>query len=132
MGKLDNLRRGAGSNAAESMGAGVALGLPVPETAGKPAHLEGVTRSKNLVEIAVGQIVRDDKQPRETFTDEEMDALVESVTTRGVLQPIRVRWDGAISRYKEFINRTELQFTSVSNVLKTKHDTVKNSIGNIR
>lgn len=94
MGKLDRLKSGAGGHAAESMGSGVTLGLIVPETSGKPAHLEGITRSKNLVEIAVGQIVRDETQPREHFDETEMDALVESITARGILQPIRVRWDG--------------------------------------
>ena len=103
MSKQDLLKKNAGGNMAESVGVGLELGLPPgmsPAAApGKPAHLEGITRAKNLVEIAVTQIVRDEKQPREIFPEEEMDALVESVTARGVLQPIRVRWEGGLGKY---------------------------------
>lgn len=103
MSKDEKLRKNAGNNMAESVGVGVALGLPpgmAPEVAlGRPAHLEGLTRAKNLVEIAVTQIVRDDKQPRVVFSEAEMDDLVQSITARGVLQPIRVRWDTDLGKY---------------------------------
>ena len=103
MSKDEKLRKNAGNNMAESVGVGVALGLPpgmAPEAAlGRPAHLEGLTRAKNLVEIAVTQIVRDDKQPRVVFSEAEMDDLVQSVTARGVLQPIRVRWNTDLGKY---------------------------------
>ena len=82
---------------------GCRIGPPAgmaPEAAlGRPAHLEGLTRAKNLVEIAVTQIVRDDKQPRVVFSEAEMDDLVQSVTARGVLQPIRVRWNTDLGKY---------------------------------
>lgn len=103
MSKGEKLRKFAGDNMAESVGVGVALGLPpgmAPEAAtGRPAHLEGLTRVKNLVEITVTQIVRDDKQPREVFSEAEMDDLVQSITARGILQPIRVRWDADSGKY---------------------------------
>ena len=103
MSKDEKLRKNAGNNMAESVGVGVALGLPpgmAPEAAlGRPAHLEGLTRAKNLVEIAVTQIVRDDKQPRVVFSEAEMDDLVQSVTARGILQPIRVRWNTDLGKY---------------------------------
>lgn len=103
MTKGNTLRKNAGGNMAESVGVGMELGLPpgmVPEAApGKPAHLEGVSRVKNLVEIAVSQIVRDGSQPREYFSEAEMDDLVESITARGVLQPIRVRWNPIDGKY---------------------------------
>lgn len=103
MSKGNMLRKNAGGNMAESVGVGLQLGMPpgmAPEAApGKPAHLEGLTRVKNLVEIAVSQIVRDTSQPREHFSESEMDDLIESITARGVLQPIRVRWDDSLAKY---------------------------------
>ena len=49
MSKDEKLRKNAGNNMAESVGVGVALGLPpgmAPEAAlGRPAHLEGLTRA---------------------------------------------------------------------------------------
>src|SRR5262249_56441519 len=99
----ETLRKNAGNNMAESVGVGLSLGLPPgmsPDAApGRPAHLEGITRAKNLVEIAVTQIVRDDNQPREVFSEAEMEDLVESITARGVLQPIRVRWSAELGKY---------------------------------
>src|SRR3954454_10208386 len=103
MSKRDELRKNAGAHMAESVGVGVSLGVPAgmaPEaTQGRPAHLEGVARAKNLVEISITQIVRDDRQPREVFSEAEMDELTASITARGLLQPIRVRWDAGLGKY---------------------------------
>jgi ParB family chromosome partitioning protein len=65
----------------------------------RPSHLEGVSRAKNLVEIAVSQIIRDECQPREVFSEAELDELTASITARGLLQPIRVRWDVELGKY---------------------------------
>ena len=96
MSKLENLRRMAGSNAAESMGT-----VPAPPMPGEsalaapsvPPRLQGVIRSKNVADIPVAKIIPDRDQPRESFDEESLGRLAESMRTRGQLQPIRVRWD---------------------------------------
>jgi ParB family chromosome partitioning protein len=100
MGKLDELRRGAGANVAESMGKGVLLGdvthgAAVPRSA--PAdRWAGVERLAGAQRIAIDRVERDPTQPREDFDGEEAKAalaeLAESIRARGILQPIRVRW----------------------------------------
>jgi ParB family chromosome partitioning protein len=99
MGKMDELRRRAAGNVAESMGAGLdapnasaatATGFGPKPT---PAHLQGVVRSKDVAQIALDRIDRDPDQPREDFEEESLNRLAESLKTRGQLQPIRVRWD---------------------------------------
>jgi ParB family chromosome partitioning protein len=95
MGKLDELLKSGASNIAESMGVGVTRGpgtLP-SSTSTAPARWQGVTKSKNAVEIPVDKIDRDPGQPREDFDADSLDRLAESLRTRGQLQPIRVRWD---------------------------------------
>jgi ParB family chromosome partitioning protein len=103
MSKRDELRKNVGGNMAESVGVGVTLGVPAgmtPEAApGRPGHLEGVSRVKHLVEIAITQIIRDECQPREHFSETELDELTASITARGLLQPIRVRWHMELNKY---------------------------------
>src|SRR5438067_1532706 len=93
MGKLDELRRDAGANVAESMGKGVAR-AGATHDASPPAadRWAGVERLTGAQRIEVGRIVRDPSQPRESFDDAELAELTESIRARGVLQPIRVRW----------------------------------------
>jgi ParB family chromosome partitioning protein len=99
MGKMDQLRRSAGGNVAESMGAGLEAGAPmlVPGSGAgprpAPAHLIGVVRSKDVAQIQLDRIAADPDQPREDFDAESMNRLAESMKARGQLQPIRVRWD---------------------------------------
>ncbi len=96
MGKLDELRRLAGGNADESMGAGraaVVHGAPGPGPRPVAARLQGITRSQNVAEIPVERIGPDPDQPREDFDEEALLRLAESLKARGQLQPIRVRWD---------------------------------------
>ncbi|MCA1685648.1 MAG: ParB/RepB/Spo0J family partition protein [Planctomycetia bacterium] len=97
MAKLDDLMRSRGGNAAESLGVGVARNpAPAPgDGAGLavPARLQGVTRARNVAEIALDKVERDPGQPREEFDPEALARLAESIRTRGQLQPIRVRWD---------------------------------------
>lgn len=94
MSKLDELRRTAGANVDDSMGVNRAprpAGAPVTPAA--PARWQGVAKSKNAAEIPLEKIDRDPDQPREDFDEEALDRLAESLRTRGLLQPIRVRWD---------------------------------------
>ena len=96
MGKMDELRRRAAGNVAESMGAGQeAAATPAAPGFGTrpaPAHLQGVVRSKDVAQIQLDRIVRDPDQPREDFDEESLERLAASMAARGQLQPIRVRW----------------------------------------
>lgn len=98
MGKLDNLLKNGGANIAESMGAGVEKG-GAAQTSMMPARWQGVSKSKNAVEVPLDRIVPDPDQPREEFEPESLERLAESLKTRGQLQPIRVRWDETQGRY---------------------------------
>ena len=42
------------------------------------------------------------------------------------------QWSQQAAAFQTQMNSENRQFTSISNVLKTKHDTVKNSISNVR
>ena len=53
----------------------------------------GVERLAGAQRIPVDRIERDPDQPRETFDAAELAELTASIRARGVLQPIRVRWD---------------------------------------
>jgi ParB family transcriptional regulator, chromosome partitioning protein len=104
MGKLDELRRGAGSNAAESMGgrdrreAATAPDLAGRSTVERPRY-QGLERLKGANEVPVDRLTRDPSQPRETFDEAALQELVESIESLGVLQPIRVRWDEELGMY---------------------------------
>jgi ParB family transcriptional regulator, chromosome partitioning protein len=60
---------------------------------------EGRKRLDNAAVIRVDRIIRDLNQPRTEFDPDALDRLAQSLRERGQLQPIRVRWDDAASRY---------------------------------
>ena len=81
MSKLDELRRGAGGNAAESVGAGVALrslaeGVSVPIGG---TRYKDLTKTKNAFEVPVDKIMPDPSQPRKVFTPEDLQDLSDSI-----------------------------------------------------
>jgi ParB family chromosome partitioning protein len=103
MGKLDELRRGAGANVAESMSKGLVRpgathGASAPGPAG-PDRWAGLERLAGAQKIPIDRIVRDEAQPREVFDEVELAELSASIGARGVLQPIRVRWDEGQGMY---------------------------------
>jgi ParB family chromosome partitioning protein len=102
MGKLDDLRRGAGGNAAESMGGRDRREAP-PSGAGRSTverpRYQGLERLKGANEVPVDRLTRDPSQPREIFDEAALQELVESIESLGVLQPIRVRWDEELGMY---------------------------------
>jgi ParB family chromosome partitioning protein len=101
MGKLDELRRGAGGNAAESMGSRERRDQPAATPAGRAEknRYQGLERLKGASEIPVGRLTRDPSQPREVFDEASLQELVESIENLGVLQPVRVRWDEELGMY---------------------------------
>jgi ParB family chromosome partitioning protein len=100
MNKRDELMKGLG-NMRESMGdfEGVVRGAPAVGPRLMPAHLVGVVRSKDVSQIAIDRIDRDPGQPREDFEQEGLERLAQSLRQRGLLQPLRVRWDVTQERY---------------------------------
>jgi ParB family chromosome partitioning protein len=96
MSKRDELMRAGGANVLASMGAGrgpeLPAGLDPMAAARRPAHLEGLTRDKAAARISIDRIVADPDQPRREFDATDLEALAESLRTRGQLQPVRVRW----------------------------------------
>lgn len=102
MAKMDELRRRASGNVAESMGAGhdpSAASAPGFGVRPDPPRLQGVVRSKDVAQIRVERIAADPGQPREDFDPDGLERLAESLKARGQLQPIRVRWDEPAGRY---------------------------------
>src|SRR4051812_25606447 len=100
MSKRDELMKGL-PNVRESMGDfnGAVRGTTDMGPRTLPTHLIGVVRSKNVSHISVDRIDRDPAQPREDFDPEGLERLARSLQQRGLLQPIRVRWDAAQERY---------------------------------
>lgn len=92
------------SQVADSMQdrAGVGVGPSASGAAGRPAlerQGEGRRRLDAACTIRLDRIAPDPDQPRKDFEEESINRLAESLKTRGQLQPIRVRWDGAADRY---------------------------------
>jgi ParB family transcriptional regulator, chromosome partitioning protein len=48
---------------------------------------------QEIQHLSVDALMPDPTQPRKTFPDDEIASLAASVIARGVLQPLRVRWD---------------------------------------
>jgi ParB family chromosome partitioning protein len=60
---------------------------------------EGRRQLASAAVIEVDRIVADPNQPRVEFDEESLERLARSLKERGQLQPVRVRWDDAASRY---------------------------------
>ena len=87
MSKLDELRRGAGGNVAESMGAGVARrspadGMSVPIGG---ARYQDLVKAKNTFEVPNDKIVPDPNQPRKVFTPEDLQPIEQAEAFRGLI-----------------------------------------------
>lgn len=93
MGKLDDLAQQTAGNIDDSIGVGRAVRPADSSAVAAPARWQGVTKSKNAAEIPADRIDRDPNQPREEFDEDALARLASSLKTRGLLQPIRVRWD---------------------------------------
>jgi ParB family chromosome partitioning protein len=96
MGKADQLLRSMGGIITESAshrGAPAAMPTAPASSVLSTDRLAGVSRSKSALDIPLGKIEADPDQPREDFDEEALVRLAGSLETRGILQPIRVRWD---------------------------------------
>ena len=109
MGLKDELTARLGGRMRASLGAG---GVPEPDaappappgttaagTGPAPAKHEGLKAYRAAAMIPIDRITADSDQPRKTFPDEEIDRMADSLRARGMLQPIRARWDADLARW---------------------------------
>lgn len=103
MGKTDTILREVGGNLAESIGVRSGTGptftvapkLPI----GKASPKDGYTRDRSAGEMLLANIVPDPTQPRKEFDQGAIERLSESIRARGLLQPLRVRWDPDLGKH---------------------------------
>jgi ParB family chromosome partitioning protein len=106
----DKLVKMAGGNMAESMGARSGAGSDMaqaPDPGAVPpgsarvasGRYDGVKAFREARLIPIDKLVPDPDQPRKTFTDESIDRLADSLRARGMLQPVRARWDTDLGRW---------------------------------
>jgi ParB family transcriptional regulator, chromosome partitioning protein len=102
MAKLDQLSAMYGANVAESNGVAPSPGVPrtAAGPAPRPARMIGVERPRDAALIELDRIVPDPDQPRKEFTEGQMAEMTESLRERGQLQPVRVRWDEGLGKYR--------------------------------
>lgn len=60
---------------------------------------KGVNALKAAKSIELDRIIPDPDQPRKSFDKEELQNLSDSLRGRGLLQPIRVRWDSELKKW---------------------------------
>jgi ParB family chromosome partitioning protein len=101
----DKLTERLGDRMRASMGAGENAGSAAPPPGppgtvrGTPGKYDGVKAFRNARLIAIDKLALDPDQPRKAFSDEAIDRLADSLRTRGMLQPIRARWDADLGRW---------------------------------
>jgi ParB family chromosome partitioning protein len=101
----DTLTSRLGDRMRASMGAGEAPSAD-PAPAGPPGTMraaagktDGLKALRSAALIPIDRLTPDPDQPRKTFSDEEIDRLADSLRSRGMLQPIRARWDADLARW---------------------------------
>lgn len=105
MGLKETLTSQLGDRMRASMGAGEGPSAD-PMPAGPPGtaraaagKTDGLKALRSAALIPIDRLTADPDQPRKTFTDEELDRLADSLRSRGMLQPIRARWDQDLARW---------------------------------
>ena len=98
--KTDKILQDLGGSLAEAVGArdNGAAPAPSPDHAGAGPY-DGQTRLDGAVTMPISSLVPDPSQPRKTFSDESLDELAESIRRRGMLSPLRARWDSAVGKW---------------------------------
>jgi len=103
MGKTDSLLKEMGGNLAESIGVrtGPVRAFPVPPRPGIPtaSPKDGFSRDRSAGEMLLTNIVPDPDQPRKDFDQGAIERLSESIKARGLLQPLRVRWNPELAKH---------------------------------
>jgi ParB family chromosome partitioning protein len=102
MGLKDTLTSRLGDRMRASMGVGEtpsADPAPTGPRGTTPAKTDGLKALRSAALIPIDRLAPDPDQPRKAFTDEEIDRLADSLRSRGMLQPIRARWDADLARW---------------------------------
>lgn len=105
MGLKETLTSQLGDRMRASMGAGEGQSAdPMPSgppgtTRAAAGKTDGLKALRSAALIPIDRLTADPDQPRKTFTDEELDRLADSLRSRGMLQPIRARWDQDLARW---------------------------------
>jgi ParB family chromosome partitioning protein len=101
----DTLTARLGDRMRASMGAGdapepnAATVVPPGTTGQVPTKHDGLKAYRAAALIPIDRITAAPAQPRKTFSDEEIDRMADSLRSRGMLQPIRTRWDADLARW---------------------------------
>jgi ParB family chromosome partitioning protein len=99
MSRADKLLNDLGNNMAESVGARAPVD-PVhqdPESHGGP--YDGFRRLEGAGLVPLDNVIPDPNNPRTEWDEEDLARLAESIRRRGVLQPIRTRWDAELGKH---------------------------------
>jgi ParB family transcriptional regulator, chromosome partitioning protein len=103
MGKTDALLKEMGGNLAESIGVRTGTFRAVQDEA-KPgiptvSPKDGFTRDRSAGEMLLANIIPDPDQPRKEFEPGAVERLAESIKAKGLLQPLRVRWNPDLGKH---------------------------------
>src|SRR3954453_5074578 len=103
MGKSEALLNKLGGNLAESIGVRITPAIePVPnprQALPTASSKDGFTRLRSAGEMLLANIIPDPTQPRKEFEKDAIDRLAESIKSKGLLQPLRVRWDASLGKH---------------------------------
>lgn len=100
MKKVDDLRAKLGGNMMESIDSGAAdLAQAPPQSYGETRYAN-TQRLKEALRIPIDRIAPDPDQPRKEFDPVELGYLAKSLREEGQIQPIRVRWDDSLGKWK--------------------------------
>jgi ParB family chromosome partitioning protein len=103
MARSDDLLRRSGETlmASASVRPGpVGMASVASAVGGRDARKDGLDRSKASWKVPLEKIERDPGQPREEFSEGEIERLAESLKIHGLIQPITVIWNEESSMYR--------------------------------
>src|SRR3954452_3170811 len=98
----DKLTAQLGDRMRASMGAGRESGPPgttAPTSSPAGGKFDGFKAYRDAKLVPLDKLTADPDQPRKVFSDEAIDRLADSLRSRGMLQPIRARWDADLGRW---------------------------------
>lgn len=102
MSVADNLLKKAGGNLGESLG--IRAHSPAPPASETPTMPttspdDGRRRAREAGYMEIDRIIPDPDQPRKDFPAESIDQLAASIKDRGILLPLRIRWNAELEKW---------------------------------
>jgi ParB family transcriptional regulator, chromosome partitioning protein len=106
MGRINKLLRDLGDNMSESVGARAPVD-PVhhepesPTVSGSRSGgpYDGFMRLEGAGLVPIGHVTPDPNNPRTEWDEEDLARLADSIRQRGLIQPIRTRWDETLGKH---------------------------------